>query len=68
MRCQFNGLAEQIADRPDFGLLDDIINTQTGKPTTVDPLSLTISNPPTQLEVQTIVEAFNNLLDSLKRA
>ncbi len=34
----------------------------------IQPLNLNISNPPTQMQVQTIVERFNELLDALKRA
>ncbi len=68
LRNQFNGLKEQIDDRPDFGQLDDIINTQTaGLPSSVGTLSLTVSNPPTQAEVQSIVTKINELLDALKR-
>ncbi len=35
-------------------------------PSTVDPLVLSISNPPTQGQVQAIVEKLNELLGALK--
>jgi hypothetical protein len=43
-----------------------VADESAGKPEMALP-TLTISNPPTQLQVQSIVEDFSNLLDSLKR-
>ena len=48
MRNQFNGLQEEIDDRPDFGNLGTIITDQTaGNVSTMANLSLSVSNPPT---------------------
>jgi hypothetical protein len=55
MRDQFNGLHE-------------LIDQCAGLPDKMLPLQITISNPPTQAQVQAIVDRFNDLLDALKRA
>jgi hypothetical protein len=36
-------------------------------PTSITPLSLSISDPPTQAEVQSIVDAYNTLISALQR-
>ncbi len=58
IRSQFTGLQEEMSAM--------IAEQTAGKPD-MPTLALTISNPPTQQQVQAIVEAFNNLLDALKR-
>ncbi len=68
LRGQFTGLMTEIESRPVYEEVGTMITDQSAGKPEMAPLSLTISNPPTQQEVQTIVEAFNNLLDSLKRA
>jgi hypothetical protein len=58
LRGQFNGLK---------GLIDQGVAQCAGFPN-VSPLQNTISNPPTQAQVTAIVDRFNELLDSLRRA
>ena len=74
MRSQLNALndnhtalAAQVANLPTVDDLTDAVNTYA--PRNVDSLatlSLTISNPPTQAQVQAIVTAYNTLLLALK--
>ncbi len=47
--------------------LDATIATTALNPSAVDPLSVTISDPPTQAEVQAVVDAYNALLAALLR-
>ncbi len=47
--------------------LDAAIATTALNPSGVAPLSLTISDPPTQAEVQAVVDAYNALLAALLR-
>jgi hypothetical protein len=73
-RDQFNGLndninnlANQVANLP---TVDSVLDTVTAYAArNVDglgALTLTISNPPTQAQVQAIVNAYNTLLLALK--
>ena len=55
LRGQFNGLLELIADT-------------SGSVMAVENLSLSVSNPPTQAEVQTIADKINEMLDAMKRS
>jgi hypothetical protein len=74
MRNQFNGLndtlttvAGQMATLPTVDEMLDTISAQA--PRSVDglaTLTLTISNPPTQAQVQAILNAFNSLVLALK--
>jgi hypothetical protein len=47
--------------------LDAAIGGTAQNPTSITPLSLSISDPPTQAEVQSIVDAYNALLTTLQR-
>jgi hypothetical protein len=47
--------------------LDTAIAGTAVNPAALTPLSLTISDPPTQAEVQSIVDAHNTLLTTLQR-
>jgi hypothetical protein len=46
--------------------LDAAIAGTAQNPSALSPLSLTISDPPTQAEVQSIVDAYNSLLSALQ--
>lgn len=72
LRGQFIGLKDLIDDRPTFddqlGAIQDAISTDTsGNASSIADLSLTVSNPPTQAQVQAIVDKLNELLHALKR-
>ena len=82
MRDQFNGLndlitglsvqsdnlANQINDLPHFIDLDEQINAKAAGPCdTVDPVSLVVSNPPTQAQVLAIANKVNEMLARMKR-
>lgn len=68
IRNQFAGLNDLIQERVIYVDLYDGINAGSAGPVLdVDLLTLTISNPPTQAEVQTIVDRFNEALTKLKR-
>jgi hypothetical protein len=47
--------------------LDSAIAGTAQNPAALSPLSLTICDPPTQAEVQAIVDAYNTLLATLQR-
>ena len=74
LRDQFNGLndalttlAGQVGTLPTVDEMLDTISAQA--PRSVDgfaTLTLTISNPPTQAQVQAILNAFNSLVLALK--
>ena len=74
MRSQLNGLNDNINNvavqvnnmmTPDD--ITDAINANSANNVNgVAPLTLTISNPPTQAQVQAIVTAYNTLLLALK--
>ncbi len=68
LRNQFNGLQAEIEDRPSFGEVDSTIaNSSAGLPAGVALLGLTVSNPPTQAEVQAIADKLDEMLVLLKR-
>jgi hypothetical protein len=68
-REQFQGLKEQIDDKVPLGDLDGYMEGFcAGKvPPDFPLLNLTVSNPPTQLQMQTVVNRFDALVDFLKR-
>jgi len=69
LRNRFNGLKALVDDRPTFSQMNNAItNACAGNVRGVDDLSLTISNPPTQAQVQAIVEKLNELMAVLKPA
>jgi hypothetical protein len=68
LRNQFIALNEEIILRPTFANMTDNIALQSAAlPDSVPALGLVISDPPTQAEVQAIVDAYNALLQVLKR-
>ena len=77
MRNQLNGLRDELDDRcdsvadsrPDEARVGELITEQAAGIVgpAVSPLTLTVSDPPTQAEVQAIVDAYNLLLGALRR-
>jgi hypothetical protein len=74
LRDQFNGLndnlntvAGQLANLPTVDTVSDAINAGAARNVdSLGTLTLTISNPPTQAQVQALLNAFNNLVLGLK--
>ena len=68
MRDQLNALKALIDAKPP---MDDvsaaIVANSAGNVSGVDTLSVFASNPPTQSEVQQIINYLNDLLDTMKR-
>ena len=68
LRNQFAGLNADIQDRATFTDLNDGILAQAaGAVTSLSPPSFTVSNPPTQAEVQAIADFVNDLYVALSR-
>ncbi len=68
LRNQFAGLNDLIQERVLYADLYDGINANSAGPCAgFDYLNLTVSDPPTQAEVQAIANGFDNLLALLKR-
>ncbi len=69
LRDQFNSLKDQLDQCPTLTDVEDVINTQTaGSVVGVDALTLSISNPPTQAQVEALRDKINELLAALMRA
>src|SRR5688572_2311365 len=79
MRSQFTGLKDEIDALPTQAQLsNDLVNTQNATVLTVLPqtsansngvglLGISISDPPTQSEVQNIVSRLDDLINALRR-
>ena len=69
MRGQLSGLNDLITDRTTPDDVTELINAGAAGSVgpAVSPLGFTVSNPPTQAEVQAIVDAYNLLLQALRR-
>ena len=68
LRNQFAGLNDDIQQRALSIDVQDSINAQTsGEVNDVNPLNLSVSNPPTQAQVQAIANKLDELLTGLKR-
>jgi hypothetical protein len=68
LRDQFAGLKEEIDSKVPNADLDGIVVGLTSGPVTaVGLLQLTVSNPPTQAEVQAVADKIDELLSYLKR-
>ena len=66
MRAQFNGLDAKIGEcATQVSLNDAIINGSAANCDGVAELSLTVSNPPTQAQVQAILAKLNELIGGL---
>jgi hypothetical protein len=69
LRDQFAGLNAAIQDRvPYVDFYDGIYTNSSGPVQDVSSLSFTVSDPPTQAEVQTIADKLDEILLKLKRA
>ena len=68
LRNQFAGLNDDIQQRALSIDVQDAINAQSsGSVNDVNPLSLSVSNPPTQAQVQAVADKIDELLTALKR-
>jgi hypothetical protein len=69
LRSQFNGLKDLVDAHPSMSDVNNaIVSGAAGNVSTLTNLSLTISNPPTQAQVQAIVTKLNELITALQRA
>ena len=70
LRDNFSGLkdyVDDVANDLNMNLNDAIANQTAGGVSTVAELSLTVSNPPTQAQMQQVVDKLNELIHKLKR-
>ena len=68
LRDQFNGLKELVDQCVTPQVLDQTIHNETA--CSIGPtaqLNLTVSDPPTQAEMQAVVDKLNELIDCLHR-
>lgn len=67
LRGQLAGLNDLIYQRPTNADVNDLISQSSASNVdAVAPLTLTISNPPTQAQVQAILNAMNSLIQALQ--
>ncbi len=64
LRSQFGGLKDIIDTKADVAQVEEF---SAGPCLAVEALSVTASNPPTQAEVQAVIDKFNELLTYLQR-
>jgi hypothetical protein len=67
LRDQFNGLKTLIDNCPTNDQMNTAIVDNSAAPTFGGTLTLTISNPPTQAQVQAILNKLNGLISELSR-
>ena len=70
LRDQFSGLkdyVDDVANDLNMNINDAVANQTAGSVSTVAELSLTVSNPPTQAQMQQVVDKLNQLIHKLKR-
>jgi uncharacterized protein YpuA (DUF1002 family) len=70
LRDNFSGLKDYVDDvANDLNMnINDAVNNQTaGGVSAIAELSLTVSNPPTQAQMQQVVDKLNELIHKLKR-
>lgn len=68
LRTQFSGLNDLIQDRVVYADLYDGINANAAGPVTgVALLSMSVSNPPTQAQMQAVANKIDEMLTALKR-
>lgn len=68
MKALIDGLQTQVNELPPVDAMTDLIDADSaGKPVGLTPPSLTVSNPPTQAQVQAIVNYLNALHPLLTR-
>ncbi len=69
LRAQFTGLKDLVDERPTVAEVNDAILTQAaGSTAGMELLSILISDPPTQYEVQQVLDKLNSLIAVLNRA
>jgi hypothetical protein len=68
MREQLQGLKQHTDELPTtMAFQDRVFDLSSGPATEVSPLELTVSDPPTQAEVQAIADKIDEMLFQLKR-
>ncbi len=67
MRAQFNGLKELIDQRPTNDQVIALVDGESAGTVNTEPLRLTVSNPPTQAQVQAIADKLDEVLGMLMR-
>ena len=68
MRNQLNGLMDEIQQRAIYQDVYDAITAQAAGPlTSLSPPNFTVSNPPTQAQVQAIADFVNDMYVALTR-
>jgi hypothetical protein len=68
LRSQFAGLKTLIDDLPASQPMTDVITANAAGPLTgVPPPNLTVSDPPTQAEVQAVIDFLNQMYVPLSR-
>ena len=68
MRGQLNGLKALNDAKPSMDQVNDAIAANSaGSVSDIEPLAIFASNPPTQLEVQTVINFLNDMLAAMKR-
>jgi hypothetical protein len=68
LRNQFNGLKALVDAQPTLLQVNSaIVNGAAGNCNGVEALAVTVSNPPTQAQVQAIVDKLNELMAALQR-
>lgn len=69
LRARFKSLSEIITSLPTSpALLDSISHNTARLVARVSPLNLKISDPPTQREVEIVVQKLNDLIEALRRS
>ena len=68
MRSQLNGLADQIAERLTEPQVEQLIASEAAGPMpNLALLDMMVSNPPTQAEMQTVVNKIDEMIVLLRR-
>ena len=68
LRSQLTGLKALIDTKPDAAAVSTQISNESAGPCLgVNALLLTASNPPTQAQVQAVIDRLNQLITALKR-
>ena len=68
LRNQFNGLNDSLLALPSMSDINDVIQANlAAKAATVATLNLTVSNPPTQAEMQAIADKLDELITLLQQ-
>lgn len=67
LRDQFNSLNADIQSRATQSQLVDAINASSNNSNSVPTLDIVVGDPPSQGEVQSIVDKLNELINALRR-